>query len=46
VEDANAKHIGATFIDGCDHQWCVTYKGYYSAVGYMGQFIHVVPDSK
>jgi len=44
VEDATSKHVDATILDGYGYQWWVSRNGYYSAVGYKGQFIHVVPD--
>ena len=44
VEEATRKHVDATIMDGYGYQWWVSGKGYYSAVGHMGQFIHVVPD--
>ena len=44
VEEATTKHVDATIMDGYGYQWWVSGNGYYSAVGHMGQFIHVVPD--
>ena len=44
VEEATRKHVDATIMDGYGYQWWVSGKGYYSAVGHKGQFIHVVPD--
>jgi CubicO group peptidase (beta-lactamase class C family) len=44
VEEATTKHVDATILDGYGYQWWVSRNGYYSAVGYKGQFIHVVPD--
>jgi len=44
VDDATAKHIDATIMDGYGYQWWVNSRGYYSAVGHKGQFIHVVPE--
>ena len=44
VEEATAKHIDANIYPGYGYQWWVHPDGYYSGVGHMGQFIHVVPD--
>jgi len=44
VEEATTKHVDATIMDGYGYQWWVSGNGYYTAVGHMGQFIHVVPD--
>jgi CubicO group peptidase (beta-lactamase class C family) len=44
VEEATTKHVDATIMDGYGYQWWVSGKGYYSAVGHKGQFIHVVPE--
>ncbi len=45
VEEATSVHIHAgTLLDDYGFQWWVSPRGYYSAIGYMGQFIHVVPD--
>jgi len=45
VEEATRKHFHAgTLLDDYGFQWWVSPKGYYSAIGYKGQFIHVVPD--
>jgi len=44
VEDATSKHLDANILPGYGYQWWVSPNGYYSAVGYKGQFIHVVPD--
>jgi len=45
VKEATTKQIHAgTIMDGYGYQWWVSPDGYYSAVGYMGQFIHVVPE--
>ena len=44
VEEATIKHVDATILDGYGYQWWVSRNGYYSAVGYKGQFIHVVPE--
>ncbi len=44
VEEATSKHVDATIMPGYGYQWWVSPTGFYSAVGYMGQFIHVVPD--
>ena len=44
VEEATTKHIDANIYPGYGYQWWVHPDGYYSGVGYKGQFIHVVPD--
>jgi CubicO group peptidase (beta-lactamase class C family) len=44
VEDATGWHVDATILDGYGYQWWVSGRGYYTALGYRGQFIHVVPD--
>jgi CubicO group peptidase (beta-lactamase class C family) len=45
VEEATRKHFHAgTLLDDYGFQWWVSPNGYYSAIGYIGQFIHVVPD--
>jgi CubicO group peptidase (beta-lactamase class C family) len=45
VEEATRKHVHAgTLLDDYGFQWWVSPNGYYSAIGYKGQFIHVVPD--
>ncbi len=45
VEEATRKHFHAgTLLDDYGFQWWVSPKGYYSAIGYKGQFIHVVPE--
>ncbi len=46
VENATAKHVDATIMEGYGYQWWVSPDGYYTAVGYNGQFIHVVPILK
>ncbi|GAG22550.1 unnamed protein product, partial [marine sediment metagenome] len=45
VEEATRKHVHAgTLLDDYGFQWWVSPRGYYSAIGYKGQFIHVVPE--
>jgi CubicO group peptidase (beta-lactamase class C family) len=45
VEEATAEQIPAgTLLDGYGYQWWTSNDGYYSAIGYKGQFIHVVPE--
>jgi len=45
VEEATTEQIYAgTLLDGYGYQWWTSNNGYYSAIGYKGQFIHVVPD--
>ena len=46
VEDATVKHIDSTIMEGYGYQWWVSPDGYYTAVGYKGQFIHMVPILK
>jgi CubicO group peptidase (beta-lactamase class C family) len=45
VEEATSEQISAdTLLDGYGYQWWTSDDGYYSAIGYKGQFIHVVPE--
>jgi CubicO group peptidase (beta-lactamase class C family) len=49
VETSTRKHISANLFDGYGYQWWVPAANYYSpeyylAVGYLGQFIFVVPQ--
>jgi CubicO group peptidase (beta-lactamase class C family) len=44
VDDATDWHVDATIMNGYGYQWWVSGRGYYTAIGYRGQFIHVVPD--
>jgi CubicO group peptidase (beta-lactamase class C family) len=45
VEEATSEQIDAgTLLDGYGYQWWASDDGYFSAIGYMGQFIHVVPE--
>ncbi len=45
VEEATSKKVHAgTLLDDYGFQWWISPRGYYSAIGYKGQFIHVVPD--
>ena len=44
VEASTQKHISATIFDGYGYQWWVDSAQYYMAVGYLGQFIFVVPE--
>jgi len=44
VEEATTKHIDSNIYPGYGYQWGVHPDGYYSGIGYMGQFIHVVPE--
>jgi CubicO group peptidase (beta-lactamase class C family) len=45
VEEATREHFHAgTLLDDYGFQWWVSPNGYYSAIGYKGQFIHVVPE--
>ena len=45
MEEATAEQISAgTLLDGYGYQWWTSNDGYYSAIGYKGQFIHVVPE--
>ncbi len=45
VEDATSKHLDSNSLPPeYGYQWWVSPNGYYTAVGYKGQFILVVPD--
>jgi len=45
VEEATSEQISAgTLLEGYGYQWWTSPDGYYSAIGYKGQFIHVVPE--
>ena len=45
VEEATTEQISAgTLLEGYGYQWWTSPDGYYSAIGYKGQFIHVVPE--
>ncbi len=45
VGEATSEQIAAgTLLDGYGYQWWTSNDGYYSAIGYKGQFIHVVPE--
>jgi CubicO group peptidase (beta-lactamase class C family) len=45
VEEATSVHIHAgTLLDDYGFQWWVSPRGYYSAIGHKGQFIHVIPE--
>jgi CubicO group peptidase (beta-lactamase class C family) len=45
VKQATMKHVDAnTLFPGYGYQWWVSPNGYYTALGYKGQFIHVVPE--
>jgi CubicO group peptidase (beta-lactamase class C family) len=45
VEASTEKHVKATFTNGYGYQWWVAKgRGYYTAIGYLGQFIFVVPE--
>jgi CubicO group peptidase (beta-lactamase class C family) len=45
VEEATTEQIPAgTLLDGYGYQWWTSTDGYFSAIGYKGQFIHVVPE--
>lgn len=46
VDNSTAKHVDATIMEGYGYHWWISPNGYYSAVGYKGQFIHVVPILK
>ena len=43
VGEATRRHQTGTMVDGYGYQWWVDDSGYYMALGYMGQFIFVVP---
>lgn len=45
VKEATMNQVDAnTLLPGYGYQWWVSPRGYYSAIGYKGQFIHVVPE--
>jgi CubicO group peptidase (beta-lactamase class C family) len=45
VKQATMKHVDAnTLLPGYGYQWWISPNGYYSAIGYKGQFIHIVPE--
>jgi CubicO group peptidase (beta-lactamase class C family) len=44
VEEATMKHVDGNILPGYGYQWWVNPGKYFTAVGYGGQFIHVVPD--
>lgn len=44
VKEATRHRIDANLRDGYGYQWWVDDDSYYLALGYMGQFIFVIPD--
>ena len=44
VEASTQKHISATPFDGYGYQWWINSAQYYMALGYLGQYIFVVPE--
>ena len=44
VREATQHRIDANLRDGYGYQWWVDDDGYYLALGYMGQFIFVIPE--
>jgi CubicO group peptidase (beta-lactamase class C family) len=47
IEEATQEQVEAnTLLPGYGFQWWVSPEGYYSAIGYKGQFIHIVPEYK
>jgi CubicO group peptidase (beta-lactamase class C family) len=44
VNVSTRKHIAATLLPGYGYQWWIVNPGIYTAVGYQGQFIMVVPE--
>jgi CubicO group peptidase (beta-lactamase class C family) len=44
VREATRHRIDANLRDGYGYQWWVDNDGYYLALGYMGQFIIVIPE--
>lgn len=44
VEVSTRKHISANLFDGYGYLWWISFSQYYMAVGYLGQFIFVVPE--
>ncbi len=46
VEKATSIQVDGNILPGYGYQWWVNPGEYYTALGYGGQFIHVVPDSQ
>jgi CubicO group peptidase (beta-lactamase class C family) len=46
VETSTRRHITGTLFEGYGYQWWIDPAGYYMAVGYLGQFIFVIPDKQ
>jgi CubicO group peptidase (beta-lactamase class C family) len=44
VQASTREHIPATLQDGYGYQWWTDDSGYYTALGYAGQFIYVLPE--
>ena len=44
VKTSTRKHIAATLLPGYGYQWWIADPGIYTAIGYQGQFIMVVPE--
>lgn len=44
VKESTRKHVAANWSLGYGYQWWTTRSGEYTALGYGGQFIYVVPD--
>jgi CubicO group peptidase (beta-lactamase class C family) len=44
VKASTRKHTAATLLPGYGYQWWIVSPGIYTAVGYYGQFIIVVPE--
>jgi len=46
VEASTRQHIDANLFKGYGYQWWIDPAGYYLAIGYLGQYIVVIPDKQ
>jgi len=46
VEASTRQHIDANLFKGYGYQWWIDPSGYYLALGYLGQYIIVIPDKQ
>lgn len=46
IKASTRRHLKANVFDGYGYHWWVDSTGYYMAVGYLGQFIFVIPDRR
>ena len=44
IKASTRKHIASTLLPGYGYQWWIVSPGIYTALGYYGQFIMVVPE--